>query len=509
MSFFEHHSIRRKLTRIIMFTSTVTLIFVSLVFAVYDTILFKQNEEEEMRSLAEVTGINSAAALMFNDVKAGKENLEALRANLNIVLAVLYDQKGKVFAIYTHGQGNNIAIPEKPGEEKFVIGGGYFKLFSPIVLDKARIGTIFIQADQEEMYSHFELYAILVAIVLALALYVSFLLSSKLQAMVSDPIVRLTDTANQVAMGKDYSIRALKEGAENELGVLVDRFNEMLSHIQERDEALRKINEELDDRVKVRTRDLEHEIEERKKIEEKLKHIMAELQRSNQELTDFASIASHDLKEPLRKVMTFGERLRSKCDALFDDQAKDYLSRMQNALSRMQGLIDSLLKLSRVATKAQPFVPVDLNKVAEEVLSDLEVLVKSSEGEVKVDSLPTLDADAIQMHQLFQNLIANALKFKKDGVAPEVCLKARRLDEKFWEIRVSDNGIGFDQKYIDRIFKPFERLHGRSQYEGSGVGLAICQKIVTRHGGNITAVSEQDKGATFIIVLPQKVDEAR
>lgn len=503
MSFFEHHSIRRKLTRIIMFTSTVTLIFACLAFAVYDTIMFNKGEEEEALSLAEIVGINSTAALMFNDVKSGKENLEALRSKSHIVMAALYTQDGKVFATYKQGQGLNLPIPEKPGLEKFVSEGGYFKLFRPIVLDRARVGTIFIQSDKEEVYSHFELYAVIVAIVLAIALYVSFLLSSKLQAMISDPIVRLTETANQVAMGKDYSMRAVKEGAENELGVLVERFNEMLSHIQERDEALHKINEELDDRVKERTKDLEREIEERKKIEEKLKHIMVELQRSNQELTDFASIASHDLKEPLRKVMTFSERLKTKCDAMFDDQARDYLARMQNALSRMQGLIDSLLKLSRVATKAQPFLPVDFNRVAEEVLNDLEILVKNSGGSVIVEGLPTLNADAFQIRQLFQNLIANALKFKKEGVAPEVSLKARPIDEKTWEIRVADNGIGFEQKFIDRIFKPFERLHGRSQYEGSGVGLAICQKIVQRHGGAITAESEPDKGATFIIVLPQ------
>ena len=486
-----------------MFTSSVTLILACLAFAVYDVIRFRAVQTGVVQSAAEIVATNSAAPLEFNDSRAGKENLQALRANAHIVSAAIYTRDGKVFATYL--ASDNLTVPDKPGKEGGVTENGYLKLFYPIILNKEKLGTLFIQSDEKEMYSHLKLYGVIVLLVLLGSLFVSYLLSSKLQAMISDPILHLTETANQVALGKNYSMRVSKHNVENnELGVLVERFNEMLGHIQERDTALHKINEELDDRVKERTKELQHEIDERKKIEEKLHHFTIELKRSNQDLNDFASIASHDLKEPLRKVITFGDRLKDHCEAFFDDRARDYMSRMQNALGRMQGLIDSLLQLSRIATKAQPFTTVDLNQVAKEVLEDLEILLKNSEGEVKLGELPTVDADELQMRQLLQNLIANALKFKKETVPPVVALTAKNLNGRMWEIRVEDNGIGFEQQYAERIFKPFERLHGRTKFEGSGVGLAICQKIVLRHNGTIRAESELDKGTTFIITLPEK-----
>lgn len=488
-----------------MFTSTVTLVLACMAFAVYDVMRFRAEEKEGLLSIAEIISSNSIAPIVFDDRKAAMENLAAMRANSHIVLGTLYTREGRVFATYM--RGDNLDGPDAPGKEGFFAENGYLKLFYPIVHDEGLIGTLFIQSDEKAMYSHLKLYAGIVVIVFVSSLLISFLLSSKLQAIVSDPILRLTETANQVAEAEDYSIRATKqEDNENEIGVLVNRFNEMLSHIQARDISLHKINVELDERVKERTKELEHEIEERKKVEERLKHFTVELQRSNQELTDFASIASHDMKEPLRKITAFCGRLKVKCANLLDDQAKDYMDRMQNATVRMEELIDSLLMLSRVSTKARPFAPVDLNKIVAGVLNDLEILLKNSGGSVEVQPLPTLDADAFQMRQLFQNLITNALKFRKDGETPVVTLTSRMTDDHFWEIRVEDNGIGFDPQFAERIFKPFERLHGRSKFEGSGVGLAICQKIALRHNGTITAHSVTGKGSIFIIVLPAKQD---
>lgn len=500
MRLFHGNSIKRKLMGIIMFTSSTAVILACVAFAVYDVIRFRVAQVEDIRSIAGIIAANSVAPLEFSDSKAGEENLEALRSDSHIVLAAIYTREGKIFATYQ--RSDNLPLPDQPGKGGGYHEDGYLKLFYPISLDKERVGTLFIQSDEEQMYSHVKLYGGIVALILLGSLFVSYMISSRLQSMISDPILHLTETADQVAAGKDYSVRVSKHNVEeNELGVLVDRFNEMLSHIQERDKALHKINAELDERVKERTRELESEIEERKKIEEKLRHSALELKRSNQDLSDFASIASHDLKEPLRKVISFGERLKTHCEAFLDDQARDYIARMESAVSRMQILIDSLLQLSRVSTKAQPFVSVDLKQVVEEVMDDLEILIKNSGGTVNIGNLPTMDADALQMRQLFQNLIANALKFRKEGVPPIVTVSSTNSDGRVLEIRVEDNGIGFDQKFAERIFKPFERLHGRTHYEGSGVGLAICQKIVARHNGTINAQSELGKGAVFIITL--------
>ncbi len=255
----------------------------------------------------------------------------------------------------------------------------------------------------------------------------------------------------------------------------------------------------------------QREIAERRRAEAELQTYAARLERSNRELESFAYIASHDLKEPLRKIQVFGERLVAKYGDVLDERGRDYLARMQNAATRMQALIDGLLVYSRVTTKAQPFVTVDLNAVVREVLDDLEVRIEQLQARVEVGELPTVEADPLQMRQLFQNLIGNALKFHREGVAPVVRVRSEPLNgsEGQYRIMVEDNGVGFDEKYADRLFQVFQRLHGRSEYEGTGIGLAICRKIIERHGGSITAQSAPDRGATFVVTLPLKQPRGR
>jgi PAS domain S-box-containing protein len=262
------------------------------------------------------------------------------------------------------------------------------------------------------------------------------------------------------------------------------------------------------------------DITDRKAAERQLRSYTAKLEQSNRELQEFAYVASHDLQEPLRKVQAFGDRLEKKCAAALSDEGRDYVARMKNAAGRMQNLISDLLTFSRVATKIQPFQPINLKTIAEEVVSDLEVRIEQTGGRVEIGELPVLDADALQMRQLLQNLIGNALKFHRADVKPVVKVYAETSaangeetraggDEGFCRIVIEDNGIGFDEKYLDRIFTVFQRLHGRMEYEGSGIGLAVCRKIVERHGGQITAHSKEGAGAKFFIDLPltQEVEE--
>ncbi len=255
------------------------------------------------------------------------------------------------------------------------------------------------------------------------------------------------------------------------------------------------------------------DITELKSANERLQKFSNELQRSNKELEQFAYIASHDLQEPLRKIKAFGERLNAKISNMLDTQSRDYLDRMQNAAERMEGLINGLLTFSRITTRAQLFVSVDLKKVVHDVISDLEVRLEQTHGSIELDTIPVIDADPLQMRQLFQNLLGNALKFHKKDEPPVVKVYSKPLkeasdmvfsDSKFCQIIVEDNGIGFDEKYLDRIFGVFQRLHSRSEYEGTGIGLAVCRKIVERHGGAITAKSSVGQGAMFIVALPVK-----
>jgi len=255
---------------------------------------------------------------------------------------------------------------------------------------------------------------------------------------------------------------------------------------------------------------LEREVAFRRKAEEKLQRLAEELSRSNRELEQFARAASHDLQEPLRKVEAFGNLLLTKCGDALPQIGREYVERMQNASTRMQGLINGLLSYSRVTTRAQAFSAVDLGRTVDGVVADLEVAIRDAEGRIDVDDLPVIEAEPVQMRQLFQNLIGNALKFHRPDEPAHVritCADVPGEDStdtggRTCRIVVGDNGIGLDEKYADRIFGVFQRLHGRGKYPGTGIGLAVCRKIAERHGGSITVTSKPGEGAHFAVTLP-------
>jgi PAS domain S-box-containing protein len=254
------------------------------------------------------------------------------------------------------------------------------------------------------------------------------------------------------------------------------------------------------------------DIDERKRTEDQLRSSAMLLGQSNRELEQFATVASHDLQEPLRKIQAFVGCLRDEQAATLNPEGRDYLDRIQNAASRMTTLVADLLAFSRVSSKGKPFSPVDLNEVITGVVSDLEARLAQTGGHVEILRLPIVASDSIQMRQLLQNLIGNALKFHRKGTPPVVRVSAEIIDavdeqgrvtpDGMCRLSVADNGIGFDEKYLDRVFTIFQRLHGRGEYEGNGIGLAVCRRIVERHGGTITAHSTLGKGATFIVTLP-------
>jgi signal transduction histidine kinase len=240
---------------------------------------------------------------------------------------------------------------------------------------------------------------------------------------------------------------------------------------------------------------------ERMDAESQLKLKSLELEKSHMAMKDFVSIASHDLQEPVRKIVMFGSRIVEKDNEL-KPQSKEYLEIMQKTAHRMQGLIEDLLLFSLASTQKEPFKKVDLSKILQEVITDLGLLIHKNEAVIHISSLPTIKSNPSQMRQLFQNLLSNAIKFHNDGNPPKISIDSCLNDQGDWEVSIKDQGIGFNEKYKDRIFRPFERLHGRDEYEGTGMGLAICQKIVANHGESIRAKSSPGQGSCFTVVFP-------
>ena len=227
-----------------------------------------------------------------------------------------------------------------------------------------------------------------------------------------------------------------------------------------------------------------------------------ELQRSNAALSEFASVASHDLQEPLRKILSFGERLQTSAGPKLEGNARHYLERMLSAAARMRTLVSDVLTYSQTAVRTEPFTATDLGAIARDVVLDLEATIAESDAHIDVGEMPVIEADAMQMQQLLQNLLANALKFRRKDVKPVVRLHASESAEGFRTITVTDNGIGIKEEHREKIFRMFERLHNRAQYDGSGIGLAICRRIVERHGGDIAVTGTAGGGATFSVTLP-------
>lgn len=300
---------------------------------------------------------------------------------------------------------------------------------------------------------------------------------------------------------RQYSVAIVTTALSVGLGLLLTgvAFRLTLRDLRRRTQTaaeLQAARDSLEERVRVRTAAL-HESARR-------------LEESNRELEQFATVASHDLQEPLRKIQAFSDRLRDVAGPLLQGAAQDYLARIVTSAGRMRTLIDDLLSFSRVTRKGQPFVPTDLNLVAADVVSDLEGRLKDVGGRVDVGPLPPVSADPSQIRQLLQNLIANGLKFRKPTEPPVVSVHAEVVPEgkaaagAVCRLTVADNGIGFEPVYAERIFQMFQRLHGRGQYEGNGIGLAICRKIVERHHGTITAASEPGVGSSFIVTLPME-----
>jgi len=485
--------IRRKLMLIVLLTTGGTLLLAGSALILFNVVQFKKEMVVDLTSLADIVARNSTAVLSFSDAASGAEILRSLSARKPIVAAALYDRNGTLFARYL--PGTELAFPVRPGRDGAVQIEGGLVVFHPVELKGERIGTVYLRSDLSELTSRINVQAIAVGAVFLASGLAALLLSSGLQRLVSTPVLDLAATARAVSENEDYSLRAEKRG-DDELGQLVDAFNQMLVQIQQRDSALLEAKEDLEQRVDERTRELARRNEE--------------LFTSNKELDDFAYIASHDLKEPLRGIHNFSNfLLEDYADKLAGD-GRSKLETLMRLTRRMETLIDSLLQFSRLGRVDLAIDRVDLNEIVAEVLDSLAITLQEEKVEIRMPRpLPKVRADRARVGEIFSNLVVNAVKYNdkpQKWIEIGTTRNGSSTDEGPPVFYVRDNGVGIPEKHYDAVFRIFKRLHGRDQFGGgTGAGLTIVKKIVERHHGRIWIQSSPGEGTTFYFTLQEEM----
>ena len=464
--------IRQRLMAILLLTSGVVVVLTCAAFLAYEFVTFRQTTLKNLSTLGGIIAANSTASLAFQNEGDAREILSALRAEPHVVAAALYDKDGKLFARYP-ADLPVAAFPAAPDRDGYRFEHSHLVGFAPVAqASNPRLGTLYLQSDLTAVYGTLRLAGAIAALVMAVSLLVAYLLSATLQGTISRPILALAETAKSVSDRSDYSVRAPKLGGD-ELGLLTDAFNQMLSRIEDQDRARGQL--------------------------------ITELEHSNKELEQFAYVASHDLQEPLRMVSSYTELLERRYGDKLDDKAREFIGYAVDGAVRMQRLINDLLEFSRVSTRGKALQPVDVTRVLGTVRANLSVAIQDAGALVTNDALPTVMADETQLVQLLQNLIGNAIKFR-GRERPHVHVGAQATATE-WVFAVRDNGIGIAPEYFERIFVIFQRLHARDEYPGTGIGLAVCRRILDRHGGRIWVESEPGHGSTFYFALPTRNGE--
>jgi signal transduction histidine kinase len=430
---------------------------------------------------AQIVGSNSISALLFNDPQSATKTLSALNASPNIVAAGIYTPDGRPFAGYWRDRGNETTPPPPipAANTQLHFRNSQIVVLRAIVFQGKPAGTVYIQSDLRELSDRLRRYMIIVAFVSSVSLLAAMWMSSIFRRIIAEPIVRLAETAGIVSRDKIYSVRAPTTGNHDELDILIGTFNEMLAQIQERDTAVQRAHDELERRVEERT---------------------TQLAASNQELEAFSYSVSHDLRAPLRHIGGFSKLLEEEYGAQLDATAQGYVQRIRDGARNMGQLVDDLLRLGQIGRQALVCRQTDLNSILQFALQDLEPECRGRQIEWRIGELPVVECDPGLIKQVFTNLLSNAVKYTRRRES--AIIEVGQVGVKGAPVLfVRDNGAGFNQQYAAKLFGVFQRLHRADEFEGTGVGLATVQRIVRKHGGQIQAEGELEKGATFSFSL--------
>lgn len=478
-------SISTRITMMNVLVSGAALLLACIGFFIYDQVTFRQNLVRTLSGQAQIIGSNSVSALVFNDPQSATSTLSALTNSPSITSAGILTAQRHPFAAYSRADdGENITIPSVPENqaEVYRFRSTHLTLARRIISDNKTVGFVYIRSDLNEIDKRFWRYLLISAAVLLISLLFALLVSAAFRRGVAGPIVRLAETAREVTRNKDYSVRVPPTGQHDELAVLIESFNEMLREIQQRDRALQRAHDQLEQRVSDRTRDLVS---------------------ANQELEAFSYSVSHDLRGPLDAIIGFSYVLMSGYASKLDANGQDSIKSIRTAARRMSELIDDLLNLSRVTTSAMNREKVDLSEFARSIMDDLCRTAPDRPLEFVAAPRAEAYADARLIKIVIDNLLRNAWKYTSHHERARIEFGQQNKNGRT-VFFVKDDGSGFDPRSADRLFQPFQRLHTTAEFPGNGIGLATVRRIVQRHGGEVWAEAAVEKGATFYFTLESR-----
>ncbi|MGQ0752844.1 MAG: sensor histidine kinase [Betaproteobacteria bacterium] len=493
-------SIRYKLIMVVLAATTSALLVAGTAMVIYDLRAYQRSWTNDLNTQAEILGRSSAPALAFNDPKSAREYLALLKARPEIAAAAIYNAKGKLFASYSRPGSPGSGMPALPEFEGARVSGNAIVLYKRVVENNEILGTVYLRGDYRLLGRLTDYLGILGA-VLALSLLVAFLMSTWLQTAVTKPLLEITGTARQVMEKRDFSLRVRKT-TEDEIGYLVDAINDLLAEVGRRQEALEASNltlgREMAERARVEDQLRELNIELERRVDART----AQLEAANKELESFSYSVSHDLRAPVRAIIGFSRMLSEEHIQQLNAEAQRLLGIVQSEAHRMGALIDDLLAFSRLGRQAMQMYDVDMMQLARATYEGLIAQQSANNVDFQLGVLPRARGDRSLLGQVWTNLLANALKFSARQAKPRIEVSAIS-DETEHVYFVRDNGVGFDPRYQSKLYGVFQRLHDAADFPGTGVGLALVQRIVTRHGGRVWADSKPEEGATFYFTLPK------
>ena len=507
---FRNCSIKRKLILIILFTSWATLLVASIAFVTMDIFTFKQAMVNDISSLAQVVGLNSSGALVFNDQRTAEKNLSALREKPHVSLACIYDKEGKIFATFNPQNTDQVLSPPDSPLTGHFFKNNYLFLFHKIFLEEEMIGTIFIQSNLIQIRSRIKQSVGIVAVILSVGFLLAMMLSFLMHRIVSEPILSLAQTAKAISLEKDYSLRATKQ-SRDEIGILIDGFNEMLEEIQKRDVELAHYSEHLEEMVADRTAKLKSQQKALQEALNRAEQLALEAKAANRAKSEFLANMSHEIRTPMNAILGFTDLIESH---IRDKKQMNYLEAIKTSGKNLLTLINDILDLSKIeAGKLElQYEPVDTHAF----FSDIECIFSvniSNKGlqfilEIAPEMPNTLLLDEVRLRQVLFNLLGNAVKFTQKGYV-KVCsrpvFKNNNKGMIDLIICVEDTGVGITPESQETIFEAFKQQDGQStkKYGGTGLGLAISKRLVEMMGGEISVKSTPKIGSTFEVILKE------